>query len=312
MSGEQSDAPAPKRWRSRQFPDGCIACGTTERKHNAHGLCVNCYKDPALVEAATRGDLPARDDDTRTPFAAGDDSPTDPSGEQRPGTFASPPGDSDAAAAGPTDRPSVLGRIFGTHKRDMPRVDPPTRERRPGRAPKRTDAADTLAAGWSGLAWLVGQMPQHQPLARCMNWQAGATGELLDQVISGTPVDAKLVQPIVRARGKVGLVGAIMGPPAVVYAIERNPNALPVLMPMLRASIEEALPVMVPAMQRAKRKAEAKIKAARELFPDMDVPDGVDPVDIIIAEMFAGYVFTHDMPGDTETPTESAEPQEVS
>lgn len=31
-----------KQW-SRQYR-ACIECGTTERPHNAHGLCWNCYK----------------------------------------------------------------------------------------------------------------------------------------------------------------------------------------------------------------------------------------------------------------------------
>jgi hypothetical protein len=109
---------------------------------------------------------------------------------------------------------------------------------------------------------------------------------MLDDALSGTFVDRKVLQPIVKGRSRFDLVAAIIGPPAIVLQIERKPESAPMLIPMLKASIRNALPQMVPAMKKAMAREEKIADAAREMWPDL--PEGVDPADAMIDAIFGG------------------------
>lgn len=110
---------------------------------------------------------------------------------------------------------------------------------------------------------------------------------MLDEAVKGTVVDKVVLQPIARGRSKFDAFGALLGPPLIVLAIERNPANAEMLLPMLRASIRSSLPMMIPAIKKVKAREAAAAEAARELFPDL--PEGVDPVDEVIAMMFADW-----------------------
>jgi hypothetical protein len=64
---------------------------------------------------------------------------------------------------------------------------------------------------------------------------------------------------------------------------------------------------MAPAIKRLKVKEKAAADAARELYPDL--PEGEDPVDSILAEMFAGWVAP--VPDSTQQPNPDQEPIDV-
>jgi hypothetical protein len=54
---------------------------------------------------------------------------------------------------------------------------------------------------------------------------------------------------------------------------------------------------MLPAMKKVQAREEKIDATMREMFPD--IPEGVDPVDLIIEQMFAGFVPqtpTYDVP----------------
>jgi hypothetical protein len=232
--------------------------------------------------------------------------PTDvlpPSRERRPGGgLPSSPG----AAPGPSKAKGRFARFFSKPASPVDEYGRPTsvvvtKEKAPKQPRgKRQSGAETISDAWAGIGSLAVRNPAHIPLGRYMQFQAPVAGEMLDEAVSGTVVDKVVVQPIVRARGKFDLMAAVFGPPALIVAIERNPERAELLMPMLRSSIRNALPLMVPAIKRVAAKEAKAIQAADDLFDDDDgyrdymrfvEAEGKkpDPADYILSMIFTGW-----------------------
>ncbi len=284
------------RWNSTKYPNGCIICGQTRTRNVGRGMCSKHYKQ---WERGTLTNPPTFDDEVALETAE----TTTPSGpglaeteERRPGAD-SPPQHGISAADAPPSGPSLLGGLFGGKKKAEKSPLPPTRERRPGVAPKRTSAAPSFEDAWAALGAALGRSPRHAPLGRYLAWQAGGAGEILDKAVSGTLIDRKLVQPAVRARASLEGVATLVGPPAIILAIESNPSRAGALLPVLRSAIRSSLPTMIEAMKRQKAREEKVAKAVKEMFPEL--PEGVDPVEEIIAAMFEGWIATAPAPAES-------------
>jgi hypothetical protein len=227
-----------------------------------------------------------------------DQEPDDLGTERRPGLHTSPVSDDGAPSP-----PPHKGIRFPWQKRDeQPRGDAPkTEEKRPDKPKgKRVSTAETISDAWGFVGGAALRSRRYYPVGNCLVWQAPLAGEMVDEAIKGSIVDTKVLQPFVKARERFDLVGAIAGPPLIVLAIIQQPSRANVLMPILRASVENALPYMVPAMKKAEKKWADKIAAIKELYPDLDIPEGQDPVDLIIGQMFAGYDLFAEEPPATE------------
>jgi len=202
-----------------------------------------------------------------------------------------------------------FGAKDGAHAASDSGTPPPreTKEQRPkGPHRGRLSTAPTIEDGWTALGGLAQRSRGHAPLGRYLQWQAPAAGEMLDDAVKGTMVDRRILQPVVKARGRLDLVVAVMGPPAVILAIEQNPARAPALVPLLRTAIRSSLPTMLPAMKKAQAR-EAKVDdAVREMFPDL--PPDVDPVDLVISQLFEGYDFTAQQPPPAEAHVPADEP----
>jgi hypothetical protein len=180
------------------------------------------------------------------------------------------------------------------------RPAPITRERppKPARMGKRASGAETLSDLWGGAGSVLLRNPAHVPLGTYMRFQAPVAGEMLDEAAANTVVDKVVLQPIIRARGKFDLIGAVFGPPALILAIERDPSRADLLLPMLRSSIRNALPLMVPAIKRVQAKEKKMVEAAEDLFEDdanyrewlrYEEGRGIkspDPADYILSQIF--------------------------
>lgn len=301
------------QWNSKKYPDGCRSCGQTKSKHVGLGLCHNCYRDTEINEAARNGTLEnvfaerattttstdrsegvATDDFDSVAFV-GDDREIDDEavtftspGERRPGSSTNAPVGEPVSDVSPG---SKFGSGFFKRKpKAQPTYTAPTREKAPKVAGRRSSTSGTIEDIWAGVGG-VAQRAGYVPLGRYMAWQAPAAGELLDQALAGTAVDRKFLQPAVKARGRLDIVGAIMGPPAIIVAIQRNPARAELLIPALRSAIRGSLPTLLPAMKKAQAREEKVNQAIRDYLPDgMEIPDGVDPVDIVIGQLFDGWV----------------------
>lgn len=150
---------------------------------------------------------------------------------------------------------------------------------------RRKPADDLLEGLWGAGGSLLAQTGIDIPVGRVMTFQAPAAGIILDKAIAGTLPDRFLLQPIVRKKDEAEALGALLGLPAVVFLMERNPTAAQTLMPLLRMALEANFVPMAQAAARQKKRAEANRKAMAELFPDM--PAGADPIGDIIEQIFA-------------------------
>lgn len=317
--------PAPVIWKSTEFPKGCRVCGRNTVLCISRGLCHTCRIKPGILEKARTNTLEREFytyDDTTSPEALKDEPDTaDPfdfgesessgdvlnnrSGERRPGSPTSPVDD---VVPEPSSGPSgLLGKVKAAAKKAQgaaqgaakgATVTPPrkTNERSPAKASgKRVSAAESLGDLWAAVGGLAERTGKHAPLGRYLAWQAPAAGVMLDQAVEGTPVD-KVLQPLIRGRGKLDLVVAVVGPPGLILQIERSPQKFTIddtghlhhpLLPILKSAIRSSLPTILPAMKKAKANEAKVAEAVREMFPDL--PQGADVADEIISEMFANY-----------------------
>lgn len=299
-------------WSNRKYPNGCRSCGQTETKHVGLGLCQNCYRDKNIQAAARDGSIdfierPVIEEEVITEELLEEElSSPEFGGERRPGTVGSPATDTEESVTPPITPPKK--NWFGG--RNTNKVTGPvfnTKERSPKGVGKRVTTASTLAdiiSGIGGVAMRTG----HAPLGRYLTWQAPASGELLDQALAGSFIDKSLLQPAVKARGRLDVVTTVLGPPALIFMIERSPERAQVLLPVLKQSLRASLPTLIPAMKKAQEREKKVNDSLRELFDGADIPEGVDPVDILIEDMFGGYfgAVQYEAPVTEEAPENAA------
>jgi len=307
-------------WSNRKYPDGCRSCGQTEKKHVGLGLCQNCYRDPEIQMAARNNTL-----ETETSYEGVEDTievESDPIGdddevvvvepedifvssERRPGSITSPVADREDATTG-VEKDGFLGGLF-KKKKPTSSTPPPfskkTREKAPKGVGRRVSTSETIQDVWAAIGGIAIRTGRHAPLGRYLQWQAPAAGEMLDQALAGSILDRKLLQPAVKTRGRLDVLGAVIFPPAIIVAIEMNPERAPQLVPILKSAIRASLPSLLPAMKKAQAKEEKVNKAVAEMFGE-DFPPGVDPVDMVIEQMFSGwYVPPTETTYEESTPT---------
>jgi hypothetical protein len=286
------------QWKNRKFPNGCRNCGQTEKKHVGLGLCQNCYRDAEIQAAAREGTLEAptteklEEDDQLPDFYDEVVDVTEDdifvSGERRPGTITSPVADQD----GVTPPPKGFGSFFGKKKSTETPKTPfgkKTSEKAPKAPTRRVTTAETIEDVWAAIGGIAQRTGRHAPLGRYLQWQAPAAGEMLDQALAGSFVDRRFLQPAVKTRGRLDVLAAVVGPPAIILAIEQNPERASQLLPVLKSAIRSSLPTLLPAMKKAQAREEKVNKAVTELFGD-DFPPGVDPVDVVLEQMFGGWI----------------------
>jgi len=280
-------------WENKKYPRGCRSCGRDNVKHHGLGLCQACWKKPEVNAAARDGSLTefvfpelTEEEKRNSDEQIESDQVTilPPTAERRPGGFEF---DETPTAVVDTEKPSLVDKLLGRKAAKTKPAAPVTNEKRPKGAQKRVSTADTLGDVWSGIG-SIAQRFGHAPLGRYLQWQGTAAGEMLDEVVAGTIIDRKLLQPAVRARGRLDILVALGGPPVLILQMERNPQQAEMLLPLLKSSIRSSLPTMLPAMKKAQLREDKVNAAVKEMFPDL--PDGVDPVEEVINQLFFGYV----------------------
>ena len=189
----------------------------------------------------------------------------------------------------------------------------PTSERRPGKKTpsklgRRQSTSDTLEDILGGVGALAVRSGKHVPLGRYLQFSAPVNAEILDDAVAGTMIDRVALQPLVKGRGRFDALGAVLGPPAIILAIENDPSKAPVLIPILKTTLRNSLPAMAKAAKKVAAKEAAAQKAAEELFPDL--APGEDPADMIISMLFDGWTPPAPEPDQVTDPV--TEPVEVS
>lgn len=110
-----------------------------------------------------------------------------------------------------------------------------------------------ISRGWQFIAQAM--QPISMPTARVLDVQAPVAGLVLEDVIKGTVVD-KILQPLARTEQAGEVVFALLGPPAIVAAIHRRPEAAPFLIPFLKEALRSWIDVAGDKVQIAKERDE--------------------------------------------------------
>lgn len=271
----------------------CLECQTANNLKRARGLCTSCYQrlykeaqKNKEVEQVTQEEALENEDSLELTKTLGSE-------ERRPGSEPNPSDTSgvdlqqEAEGIGEKFRKFVLGDKPKDNFAGFKSQAPKTKEIKPSGNTKRVSAADSLGDLWSGLGGLLTRVPNHAASGKLLQFQSQAAGEILDEALKGTFVDSMLLQKAVKARGRFDVLGAVLMPPAIVFAIESNPERAPYLFPLLESSLRNALPHMVKPIQKARKREADQAEAIRELFPDADPKS--DPIKELIAELFGHW-----------------------
>lgn len=200
---------------------------------------------------------------------------------ERPPEIAEPPGPA-----------SWREKLWGGQTKGEPqrpgRLTTPA-ERRPRR--KRVPTDDVWSALWTLGGVALVRTGADVPVGNCLQFQSAIVGPIFDDAIRDTAVD-RLVQPIAQSGGRLKKVGSVCAMPMLVFALERNPSAAPVLEPLLRQVIRDQLAELAPIVKAKKKRDDEYRKAVVELGlvdSEEQLDGGRDPVDEILAAIFPGF-----------------------
>jgi hypothetical protein len=217
-----------------------------------------------------------RKDGTRKSDGAPPPAPALEAGE--PGPFTPPPRDPESGeippARGGPDRsaggspPARRGLLSRFKRKSTEGTAVATKERAPkNRASggRRLPAGETLGDVGGLISGGLAQLG-HVPTSRMVAFQAPAAGELADELLRGTPIDRIILQPVVRSRGALDKLFALLAPATFTWRMEKamaagDEAAFQQAEAGLKWSIKEALPTLIPAMKKV-REREAKQAAA--------------------------------------------------
>lgn len=120
-----------------------------------------------------------------------------------------------------------------------------------------------------------------------MQLQVTVAGPILEDATRDTFVD-QLLQPIAGRLDKLEAVWALFAVPVLVGVIERGgPEAAVALEPMLRAALRTQLAAMVPVLRKRRAEEEKWKDVVAELVAEGQAVEGLDPVDAVLAVIFA-------------------------
>lgn len=168
----------------------------------------------------------------------------------------------------------------------------PSTPREPG--PRRVSAADLLTTLVTAGAGLLVNSGASGPTGMALMMEATILGPEFDRAVAGTFIDKQVVQPLVKAKSKWSGVASLAAFPICVFALDKNPQMMPMIYPALRSSMKQILPDLVTAKKRQVADERKLNEAAAELVAlDLELNHlaedrGPDPIDILISSLFAG------------------------
>lgn len=277
----------------RPFKEGesCVLCGTTEGTTLGRGACSSCYQKERRRLLKSQPVESAKVSEPDFEVIPDSDFKEDLETEEtRPGQMSDP--SAEQVAFSPDSKEETLNDKFknflgiGSKPRSSEKPNFSTNEKKPGslKNEKRVSAAGIIADSFNGLGGLISRSPRHRPSGILLQWQSDAAGEVIDEAVKGTFIDTLFLQKAARGKGRLDQIGSILIPPAIVFAIEMNPERYPQLAPILESSIRNSLPTMAKGIKKAKEKKEKQNLAIAEIFPDLE--PGQDPVKLLMSEMF--------------------------
>ena len=292
---------ALKPWPKEKFPLGCVFCGRDDGKiaRVDPATCGACFSRQRRAALKARTAAPVAD--VASFIDAPADAPTFGGGESRPGSGTSPDSVTESGSPPPVEpekKRTLRDRLSGKPPVDRtqgrPKIDTADGATPPG-GPRTKRKA--LADDFEKLLFSVGErmtrvdvnsrpMGKHYSTGLWFKWKAAETAEVIDENIKYTYVDNKVLQPLSKSKDRVGAIGSVLAPPLIIMAIEAQPERINVLYPMLYFAIESSLEYLVPAQKKAEARAKKREQVLKDAFGDENFPDGVDPVQYLIEQLF--------------------------
>lgn len=164
------------------------------------------------------------------------------------------------------------------------------REVQPTRG-KRSSTDFIFALGWKFMGARLERSERDIIVGRTMIYQSPVAGDVLEKLTKGTVID-KVLQPFARRADELEAAAALFMLPMLLGMLERNPEMMPVLEPLIRDAIRVHLVAMAPILKKERAEAQSLAEVTLELYPD--APPGTDPVDLVLGQIVAGTAFDAD------------------
>lgn len=157
-------------------------------------------------------------------------------------------------------------------RNEAPRSSPRRAKSSSARVPRsRVSIENILTVVWGGLSAAVGKASI--PVGFIMSQEAPVAGAILEDVLKDTFVDTVL-QPFARTGEQSKAVGALLGPPILVAAMQAAPHLREIIRPILRQNIGMWIEVAGPKFDEMAKRAE---KFEKQYGEDVDrIMEGLD------------------------------------
>lgn len=155
----------------------------------------------------------------------------------------------------------------------------------PAGGKRRIPAGDSIATTLGMAAQLVVKVDG--PTGRALQFAAPAAGDAVDELVAGTFVDRKVLQPFAGAADKWEKVGGIIAFPVLIAVISHNPALFQPLEAQLRSATVDVINASIPTL---KKRAANEKKAADSLAElgkiDPRYAESNDPIRLILEDIF--------------------------
>ena len=156
---------------------------------------------------------------------------------------------------------------------------------KPPPSAKRHNAGEAISSIAAMAAQLMVRVDA--PVGRALAFSAPATGDAVDELVAGTFVDKKVVQPLVGVADKWEKVGGIIAFPVLIAVISHNPALFQPLEAQLRSATVDVINASIPTL---KKRAANEKKAADSLAElgkiDPRYAESNDPIRLILEDIF--------------------------
>jgi hypothetical protein len=126
------------------------------------------------------------------------------------------------------------------------------------------------------------------PLGRALQFSAPATGSAVDEVVAGTYVDRKVIQPLAGYADKWEKFGGVIAFPVMIALCSRNPEMFPLLEDDLRDATLDVLIASIPTFEKRAVREKKAVDALRRLGQvDARYATTDDPIGLILRDIFA-------------------------
>jgi hypothetical protein len=150
---------------------------------------------------------------------------------------------------------------------------------------KRIPAAEPISQALGLMSQVI--VRADPPVGRALQFCAPATGEAIDELIAGTFVDKKVVQPFAGVADKWEKVGGIIAFPVLIAVVSHNPALFGPLEDQLRSATVDVINSSIPTLEKKRKRERQAAESLRRLGEvDERYANSPDPILLILQDIF--------------------------